>query len=134
MNTKLNILKSGEEFSPRTNVDVEAMSVSVLRKSVHPSLDDGSNLILDWTFDWSNTPMEEILRRATNDLVITVRREVTAAKAKELPALVGPRTIDPMDFHTTRESKVVKVSKAALTMSADERRELMEQIAASLEN
>lgn len=120
MSKQFTTLKPGESFSAVTDVNVKANTVRVVRTAVHKSLADGERVVVDWTFDCSNTPIEEIMRRFANDLAITVRRELAAANAKDIAALAGPRTIDPMDYHVQRESKVDKAAKLVQSLTDEQ--------------
>jgi hypothetical protein len=124
--SKIRTIAKGTTFSPTTDVDLDAKSVHAIRTAAHKSLGDDAKLVIDWTFDWSNTPLEQVYIMATNDAVIRARREVAAASDSELPALLGPdRIIDPMDYVTERKSQFQKIAGAAVNLSADDKAALL---------
>ena len=115
---QMKILKAKESGHKETIIDVKSKSVICHHVTAHPSLEKGCRYQLKTTFDFSDCPMEYLLKAAAENCVISWRRpfkDVAKPKNDEW----NNRIVKAADVISMPASKLDKAAKVIAGFDAE---------------
>jgi hypothetical protein len=119
LENEMKILKAKERGRKETIVDVDAKTVVCHHATAHESLEKGARYQLEWTIDFSKTPIEQVFRAAAEYCVIANRRNLAKVK-KPTDADWNQIVVDATPLIPKHVSKLEKARKSLEAFSPEE--------------
>jgi len=116
-------LLKGETSRKETIIDKENLVVTCHHASAHPSLDKTERFQVEWSFNFSETPYEQILRAAAEYCLIAERRVFVKSKSPKDKDWDGV-SFAAGDLIPTPQSKAAKVLKTLAAFTPEQLEEM----------